>query len=189
MFGRTCMPQNRSRKKLGQSLVETAITLPLLLMLALGVTDIGRAFYYREGVVNATRQAVRLAVNKANHTTGNLACAANGSSPATLTTTIPGSGVSALNTIANQVALESSSNGLPAGSAVNGATLTVTWHCSSGLAVTNSTNGGITDPGDSRSDAISARIVFQLQLITPFIYPFTGPSFTLGQTELGRAEY
>src|SRR5260370_345925 len=36
------------RRMRGQSLVETAITLPVVLLLALGVTDLGRAFYSRD---------------------------------------------------------------------------------------------------------------------------------------------
>ncbi len=51
------------RRMRGQSLVETAITLPVVLLLALGVTDVGRAFYYREAVTNSTRQALRVAVS------------------------------------------------------------------------------------------------------------------------------
>jgi hypothetical protein len=87
------------------------------------------------------------------------------------------------------VALESSSNGLPSGSALSGASLTVTWHCSGGRAISNSTNGGITDPTDPSSDAIKATVTYQLQLITPFVYPLTGPSFTIAQSQVGRAEY
>lgn len=177
------------RRSRGQSLVETAITLPVLVMMGLGVTDIGRAFYFREGVVNATRQAVRLAVNRANQATGDSACAGSGSVPASLSSSIPGTGAGALSSLASQVALESSANGTPSGSAVNGATLTITWHCSGGRAVTNSTNAGVTDPRDPDSDAIKATISFPLQLVTPFVYPFTGPVFTIAQTEIGRSEY
>jgi Flp pilus assembly protein TadG len=169
--------------------VETALTLPVLLLLALGVVDLGRAFYYREAVVNATRQAARLSVNRISQSTANSACASSGGSAVTLTTSIPASGSSPLNGIADQIALESSSNGLPSGSAVAGGSLSITWHCSGGLAVTNATNGGITDPSDSRSDAVSATITFQLPLVTPFTYLFNGSFLNLKQSEIGRAEY
>ncbi len=41
----------------GQSLVELAIALPLLLVLLLGVADLGRAFVYSAIVTNAAREA------------------------------------------------------------------------------------------------------------------------------------
>lgn len=58
----------------GQSLVEAAVTLPFILFLALAVIDIGRAFYYREAVSNATRQALRAAVSSNQQATANTAC-------------------------------------------------------------------------------------------------------------------
>ena len=57
--------------KRGQSLVETAITLPVVLLLGLGVTDIGRAFYYRESVTNSARQALRMAVSSYQQSAAN----------------------------------------------------------------------------------------------------------------------
>jgi hypothetical protein len=62
----------------GQSLVETAITLPVIVLLALGVTDIGRAFYYREAVTNSVRQALRLAVSQYQQSTANSVCSGTG---------------------------------------------------------------------------------------------------------------
>ena len=62
------------RSRSGQSLVETAITLPVVLLLALGVTDIGRAFYYREAVTNSVRQALRVAVSPAQQATADSVC-------------------------------------------------------------------------------------------------------------------
>ncbi|HAF10804.1 MAG TPA: hypothetical protein DCK98_12090 [Chloroflexi bacterium] len=40
----------------GQSLVEVALALPLLLLILLGVADLGRAFYYTTAVASAARQ-------------------------------------------------------------------------------------------------------------------------------------
>src|SRR5258708_35728542 len=107
----------------GQSLVETAITLPVILLLALGVTDIGRAFYYREAVGNSVRQALRVAGSPDQHATADNICAATGSGPlaVTVTSPIPPSG-GPIVTIANQAALERSNNGTPAGSVLAGST-------------------------------------------------------------------
>lgn len=175
--------------KRGQSLVEMAVTLPILLLLALGVTDLGRAFYYREGVFNATRQAIRLAASPAFKSVGDSACAGNGSTPATLSTVLPPASGDPLYQLGSLVALESSTDGTPAGSSVAGATLTVTWHCSGGSAVTNQSSGGVTDPSNPASDSIQAAISFPIRLITPVVYVLTGPTMTLSASEIGRAEY
>lgn len=49
----------RNREKLtdehGQSLVEFALVIPLLLVILLGVADLGRAFYYTSAIANAAR--------------------------------------------------------------------------------------------------------------------------------------
>jgi Flp pilus assembly protein TadG len=57
----------------GQSLVEFALTLPLLLVLLLFALDVGRLFYVYVGVQNAVREAAAYAA-------GSAACRAGGSS-------------------------------------------------------------------------------------------------------------
>jgi hypothetical protein len=44
-----------------QSLVEAAITLPILLLLVLGIADLGRFAYYAISVANASREAAHFA--------------------------------------------------------------------------------------------------------------------------------
>ena len=177
--------------KRGQSLVEVAISLPFVLLLTLGVTDIGRAFYFREGVINATRQAIRIAASPAQQATGNAVCAgAVGARTVVATSSIPPPAGNAIYSIANAVALESSSNGTAAGSVVNGATLTVTFHCdSSGGVVTNTSNGGVTDPANANSDAITAKISYALAVITPFADTLLGPKLTISNQYTGRSDY
>lgn len=46
----------------GQSLVETALMLPILLLLLVGIVDFGRAFYAYIAVTNAAREGARYAV-------------------------------------------------------------------------------------------------------------------------------
>jgi Flp pilus assembly protein TadG len=41
----------------GQSLVEVALTLPLLLLLVIGIVDVGRIYTYKLAVTNAAREA------------------------------------------------------------------------------------------------------------------------------------
>jgi hypothetical protein len=175
--------------KRGQSLVEASLTLPVVLLLALGVTDLGRAFYYREAVTNSVRQSLRIAVSKYQQTTANTICSGTGSGPlaVTVTSPIPPAG-GAIATIANQAALESSSDGTPAGSVLAGATLTVTFHCLNGAAITNATGNG-RGPNDPGSDSVTASITRRMSVITPLLWPFTGASYPITVSSFQRAEY
>lgn len=49
------------RRQAGQSLVELALLTPILLWLALGLVDFGRAFYVHVGLTNAAREGARYA--------------------------------------------------------------------------------------------------------------------------------
>ncbi len=48
-----------SLKFKGQALVEMAFLLPVFLLLAFGMVDLGRAFYYQEAIANAAREGAR----------------------------------------------------------------------------------------------------------------------------------
>ncbi len=181
--------RSRALAARGQSLVETAITLPVVLLLALGVTDIGRAFYYREAVTNSVRQALRVAVSPSGQATADSICAGTGSGPlaVTLASTIPPSG-GPISTIAAEAALESSSDGTPSGSVISGAMLSITFHCLAGAAVTNATanGGGPMDPG---SDSVTASITDTMRIITPLLWPVIGTSVRITVSSFERAEY
>ena len=47
------------RKQTGQSLVEFALVIPLILALVLALVDLGRVIYYYSAVTNAVREAAR----------------------------------------------------------------------------------------------------------------------------------
>lgn len=53
------------RREDGQSLVETALALPLLVFLLIGGADFARAFSVQVGVLNAARAGVEAAVTRA----------------------------------------------------------------------------------------------------------------------------
>ena len=178
----------RGRQR-GQSLVEAAITLPIVLLLALGVTDLGRSFYYREAVTNSVRQALRIAVSSYQHGTADSVCASTAGGPVavTVSSSLPPAG-GAISTIANQAALESSKDGTAAGSVLAGATITVTFHCLNGVAITNATgNGGA--PTSAGSDAITATITKPMSVVTPVLWPMFGGSFPISVTSSQRVEY
>ena len=52
-----CRRFSYSRK--GQAIVETALLLPILMLLVMGSADLGRVFYYAISVTNAAREAAR----------------------------------------------------------------------------------------------------------------------------------
>lgn len=60
----------RRRTERGQAIVELALTLPLLLLIILGVFDFGLLFQQYEVVTNAAREGARLAVLTSQYTTG-----------------------------------------------------------------------------------------------------------------------
>lgn len=183
------IPRSRHSRSRGQSLVEAAITLPIVLVLSLGVTDIGRAFYYREAVTNSVRQALRIAVSPYQQSTANSVCASTSGGPlaVTVTSAVPPSG-GQIATIANQAALESSKDGTPAGSVIAGATITVTFHCLNGAAITNATASSSAPPNPG-SDSITATITKPMSVVDPLLWPMTGGSYPLRITSSQRLEY
>jgi Flp pilus assembly protein TadG len=185
------------RRARGQSLVEIALTMPLFLVLTLGTADGGRAFYYRETVINATRQALREAVTDVNGVTqpyaGTLACASISSTPTAVAKTahVPWqSGDTAyLTNIANAAALESSTTGAAAGSKISGATITVTWHCKNGVPINNA-GATVTDPANVASDSVEVQISYSFSLLTPLVGRVFGSTTpTISADLMGRAEY
>jgi len=168
----------------GQSLVEFAFALPVLLLLLLGIIDLGRGFYIREQVSDSARAALRTALAASEQGTANAACGLGGK----VTVTLPASG-SSIGRIADAAAIADSPTGAPADTKLAGATLTITWHCAGGVAVTSTTNGGITDPADSRSDSVDVVVQYPLALLFPTAEQAAGPSVTVAAHEIGRVEY
>jgi Flp pilus assembly protein TadG len=60
----------RSASEQGQAIIELALTLPLLLLVVLGVFDFGLMFQRYEVVTNAAREGARLGVLTDQYTTG-----------------------------------------------------------------------------------------------------------------------
>ena len=52
----------RRRDQRGQSLVETALVLPILLVILMGIFDFGRAIFAFNAVSNSAREAARVAI-------------------------------------------------------------------------------------------------------------------------------
>ena len=58
--------RNLSRRNRGQALVEFALLSPVLMLLLVGVVDLGRALYYQVQTASAARDAARMMVLNAN---------------------------------------------------------------------------------------------------------------------------
>ena len=68
----------------GQSLVEVALALPLLLLILIGLADLGRAFYYTTAIASAARQGAAYVATTASPVPATLkdkACRATGIDP------------------------------------------------------------------------------------------------------------
>jgi Flp pilus assembly protein TadG len=181
-------PVRLRRSRRGQSLAEFALSAPLIFLIALGIADLGRAFYYQEAVANAARQALRIAVLDVQEATGDSACSSSHGSTATATTTLPPPSAT-LATIGNEASLESTSNGTPSGTSISGATLSVTWHCDhSDKAITNATATSL-DPSDTGSAAIEVKVTYPMNLITPFLGTFIASPVNIVTDDFGRAQY
>lgn len=184
----------RRRRSRGQSLVEAALALPLVVVLCLGIADGGRAFSYREAVTNATRQAVRAASR--TRAAGDTAClAATGAGPVTVTAHIPplagdAAALTTASAIASSAALESSSDGTAAGSrlAAPTTTVTVTFHCAGTGAVYTNSSATTTDPTLPQSAAIEARVAYQFVLLTPLVTSLF-PNTTIADDVVARSGY
>src|SRR5438552_14261723 len=62
------MRAQRWKSDEGQSLIEVALSLPLLLMTVLGVVDAGRAFYYTSAIANAAQVGAAYAATHSDAT-------------------------------------------------------------------------------------------------------------------------
>src|SRR5260370_6751456 len=52
----------RGRGRIGQSLVEMAMVLPVLTFLTFGLVDFGRGYFFQVSVTNAAREGARVAI-------------------------------------------------------------------------------------------------------------------------------
>jgi Flp pilus assembly protein TadG len=64
----TMKPRSRKNER-GTALLETALTLPLVLLVSVGIFEFGRAYQMQQVLTNAAREGARLAVTP-NTTTG-----------------------------------------------------------------------------------------------------------------------
>src|SRR5262249_52177640 len=58
----TMKPSTRSKKERGAALLEAAITIPMLLLVSVGIFEFGRAYQTWQILTNAAREGARLAV-------------------------------------------------------------------------------------------------------------------------------
>jgi len=181
----------RLREGRGQALTEFALLAPVLVVLTLGVSDMGRAFYYKEAVTNTARQVIRLAVLSQNEPVGDFACANYAGN--VLPRDMPDGTGDIIAKLINAAATETSSDGTINTSVLNNTTahtkIKLDWNCSGAVALKNSTAGS-QDPAVSNSDSIRAQIDYSFQLVTPLIGGIVGGQTIHIKADVrGRSEY
>lgn len=62
-----------AREEKAQSLVELALSLPLLLLMVMGLADMGRAFYFAIAITDSAREAAAYAARNAGATAADVA--------------------------------------------------------------------------------------------------------------------
>ena len=67
---RPIAPNAIKQRARGQSLVELALTLPVLLLFLVGVLDLGRVYFSHMTLVNASREGARYGASSPTDTTG-----------------------------------------------------------------------------------------------------------------------
>jgi Flp pilus assembly protein TadG len=67
-------PALRRRRERGQGLVEFALVFPLIILLLMGIFDLGRAIYAYNTVANAARQGARVAAVNQLDVSGSTSC-------------------------------------------------------------------------------------------------------------------
>jgi Flp pilus assembly protein TadG len=119
----------RGRRSRGQALVEFAFVFPIIVVLAFGFIDVGRAVFGYNTLTNAAREAARVAaVNQVDPVAGPWGCLANKpvQNPATPSWTFRGCAIAAGATVGVTDADVSISYYAPPGTSIQ---------CSSGLTV------------------------------------------------------
>ncbi len=72
---------SKNRKERGQSLVEVAITLPILILLVMGILDLGRAYYASITLADAAAEGAAYAALHPSKTVQIIERVADGSNP------------------------------------------------------------------------------------------------------------
>jgi Flp pilus assembly protein TadG len=90
--------QRLSHSRKGQAIVETALLLPILMLLVMGSADLGRVFYYAIAVTNSAREAARqgtyydpISAGNAYDSYGQVLAAAQNEVPSDVTLSLPAS--------------------------------------------------------------------------------------------------
>jgi Flp pilus assembly protein TadG len=174
---------NRTGAKPGQSMVEFALTVPLLLLLLFGIVDFGRAVFYQNEVTNGAREGARIAVLASNPCNAELGSTGNacGGQPALSGQTV----CQAVSSSAQLISTWTCSDaGLipPTGAADNGYV-----EVDSGADCANATNPSTPRAGGNRS--VKVRVVYYFRPLTPGLSQFFPSNFNLKSSTCGRAEY
>jgi len=173
--GRWATGGRPGREARGQTLVETALVLPVFLLILFGLIDVGRLIYTNSMVSQAAREGARVAAVQARWigatTTDDAGCVASASD---ITGANPGAHVCPANTSTLRADVQVASNGELV--AVGTIPLSdVYLRCdSSGAATPTGAWTGATCTNTNIGDQVSVRLVLTYRPITPIVGSILG---------------
>jgi Flp pilus assembly protein TadG len=148
------------RETTGSQLLEFALVLPLLLVIAVGITDFGKAYNIKHILTNAAREAARITIN--NPLSYNAGGCTNSSPPCT---------IQAANDAVQQYLADAgltTASCLSSASATNPSALKWNYSCS-GVSLTIDRSQVIAIPGSTPPASIPAT---QITLTYPYVWTF-----------------
>ena len=193
---RARLRHRRGERARGQSLVEFALVGPLLLVLVFGCVDFGRAYFHENGLTNAAREGLRLAIlqdHLCNTFNGPLgSCSTGATSSVSNETTV-------CQSIINEGGLIASGNWhcteggtLPGSGTGNNAYVEIDQFPNNGsstVACDSSATPSASTPRGAGNRSIEVKIDYYYRPLTPFLSALFPSSFHLQATACGRAEY
>ena len=159
----------------GQSLVETALVLPVLAFLTFGLLDFGRAYYFQVAVTNAAREGSRTAILDVYTGPQTFSCSSSNSYA-----TCP---VQSDQAIVNAVTAELANTGIAPNSVMicppHDSTFLNSWTPSGGWATTAgcpTTNDRVSlwQGGTTTNYYVSVNVTYDFQLYTPLLQNLLG---------------
>jgi Flp pilus assembly protein TadG len=182
------------RTKRGQSMVEFALTAPLILLMLFGIVDFGRALFIANEMTNAAREGARVAVLSSNpcNTVVSSANAPNCSAGSGLT------GESVCDAMTNEGQLIATWSGCtdpsgtlpnpPSSGSVDTAYVQITQSTNSSCPSTGS-GGTVSTPRSVGNKAVLIQIWYYYTPLTPLVSKFFPSGYHMASSVCARPEY
>ena len=191
----------RRRRSRGQSLIESALVLPIIVLITLGCTDMAQAYRYATDVAGASRAGMRVGIMS---DATDIAAAVRDEPNSVVANTVTDWGDDGSQQSYDKCTSGSATCGDPAGCARTSAFWTAppagqpdpiacfavrSCVLNSTLQCTTTFGAWGTRPGPSASCGLEVVVVYRLVPVTPVVAGFAGGAFYLTATTQGLALY